>query len=303
MRAIGLNGPGRALTPLEVPVPTIDDDEVLVRIVAIGVGVHDRRFLPEDAEYPYPIGVEATGIVEEVGRCAAAHRPGDRVMFVSSMQRKGGTWAEFAAVSATALVPIPDGLGAVAAAALPVAGTVASAGLRGLDLRPGQSVFVAGASGAIGTLAIQLARARGVRVAASASSKNHAYLHSLGAERAVDYRDADWPEQVRNWTPGGVDGALAIQPGTGTPSMRAVREGGRVVTVSGDEMSPERGVRVEQIAHGRDSVVELAGLAAEVAAGRIQVQVERVYPFAQAQAALEKVETGHACGKVLLVVQ
>ena len=111
MRAIGLNGPGRALTPLEVPVPTIDDDEVLVRIVAIGVGVHDRRFLPEDAEYPYPIGVEATGIVEEVGRCAAAHRPGDRVMFVSSMQparakttRGRGIWAR-----AGCVLLAPDG--------------------------------------------------------------------------------------------------------------------------------------------------------------------------------------------------
>jgi NADPH:quinone reductase-like Zn-dependent oxidoreductase len=288
---------------MDVPVPEIDAGEVLVRIRTIGVGNHDRWFMPENARYPYPIGIEAAGIIEEVGETASRFSPGDRVIFTSSMQPKGGVWAEFAAVAEQALVHVPDGLDFVRAAALPVAGGTALRSLRLLDLGPTETVFMAGASGAIGTLAIQLARSRGCRVAASASTPNHDYLRSLGAELAVDYRDPDWVEQVQAWMPAGVDGALAIQPGTSIDSMRVVRDGGAIVTVSGDRFVPERGIRVAMVAGGDDSKAELAHLAAEVASGRIHVEVERVYPFEQGIEALEKTETRRARGKVVLTLE
>ncbi|WP_326635024.1 RICIN domain-containing protein [Streptosporangium sp. NBC_01755] len=108
----------------EVAVPQIDDDELLVRVKAVGVGIHDSYFLPGDAKYPFPIGIEAAGVVEQVGSRVSGHRPGDRIAFVSSMQPKGGTWAEYAAVKAGSLiVPVPTGLDFVEAAAVPVAGT------------------------------------------------------------------------------------------------------------------------------------------------------------------------------------
>lgn len=305
MRAIGFSaaGPGQEFTLLEVPRPVIDEGEALIRIATIGVGLHDRWFMPEQAEFPYAIGIEGAGVVEEVGGSATTHRLGDRVMFISSMQPKGGTWAEFAAVSASALVAIPDGLDFVKAAAIPVAGNAALEGLHALDPQPGEAIFMAGASGAIGTLAIQLARARGVRVAASASRKNHEYLLSLGVERAFDYGDPDWVEQVKSWMPSGVDGALAIQPETGMTSLRTVKDGGRVVTISNDEMSTERGVTVKQIDHRPETQIELADLAAEVAADRFHVEIEQVYPFDQGLEALEKTETRHARGKVVLTIE
>ena len=103
-----------SLVLTDVPVPETDAGEVLVRVRAVGVGVHDRWFMPHDARFPYPIGIEAAGTIEEAGAVVTRFRPGNRV-----------------------------------------------------------TVFMAGASGAIGTLAIQLAKRRGGRVAASASARNH----------------------------------------------------------------------------------------------------------------------------------
>jgi NADPH:quinone reductase-like Zn-dependent oxidoreductase len=291
-----------SLSLIDVPVPEIDDGEVLVRIEAIGVGVHDRWFMPENARFPYPIGIEAAGTIEKAGEEVTRFRPGDRVMFINSTQPKGGVWAEFSVVPERAVIPLPDALDFVRAAALPVAGGTALASIRLLGLEPGDTVFMAGASGAIGTLAIQLARSRTCRVAASASTRNHDYLRSLGAELAVDYREPDWVEQVRGWMPGGVDAALAIQPGTGTECMRAVRDGGKVVTVSGDRLSAERRIEVEQVIVGPDMRTDLAEMAGEVASGRIYVEVERIYPFERGVEALEKTETRHARGKVVLTL-
>lgn len=304
MKAIGIRRPDEAddITLIEVPVPEIDADEVLVRIQAVGVGIHDRWTLPPNPRFPYAIGLEGAGIIVDVGGAVAGVVPGDRVMFTSMPQPKGGAWAEFAAVSAEALIALPDGLGFAEAAALPIAGSTALEGIKALGLERGGSVFIAGASGAIGTLAIQLATLRGYRVAASASTHNHEYLRSLGAELAVDYRDPEWGEQVVGWMPGGVDAALAIQPGTGTTSLPVVRDGGKVITISGDQVTPERNITIEQVIHHPETRRDLAQLAADVASQQVRVEVERAYPFEEGPAALEKAATRHARGKIILTM-
>lgn len=286
----------------EVAVPRIDDDELLVRVKAVGVGIHDSYFLPGDAKYPFPIGIEAAGVVEQVGSDVSGHRPGDRVAFVSSMQPKGGTWAEYAAVKAGSLiVPVPAGLDFVEAAAVPVAGNTVLRAVKALEAVPaGGSLFIAGGSGAIGTLAIQVARTRGWRVGASASERNHDHMLSLGAEAVVDYHDPTWPEQIRQWMPGGVDAAMAVQPHTSADSLSVVRDGGKLITVSGDVVAPERNVHVEVVPHDTDVRGELTQLMMEIAQNEKRVEIERVYPFEEAQAALAKVQTRHARGKLVL---
>ncbi|GHE32866.1 NADPH:quinone reductase [Streptosporangium violaceochromogenes] len=287
---------------VEMAVPQIGDDELLVRVKAVGVGIHDSYFLPGDVKYPFPIGIEAAGVVERVGSGVRGHRPGDHIAFVSSMQPKGGTWAEYAAVKANSLiVPIPAGLDFVEAAAVPVAGNTVLRAVKALDAVPaGGSLFIAGGSGAIGTLAIQVARARGWRVGASASEHNHDHMRSLGAEAVVDYHDPDWPEQIRQWMPGGVDAAMAVQPGTAIDSLSVVRDGGKLIAVSGDVVAPERDVHVEAVPHGTDVRGELTRLMTEIAKNEKRVEIERVYPFEEAQAALAKVQTRHARGKLVL---
>jgi NADPH:quinone reductase-like Zn-dependent oxidoreductase len=304
MKAIGIRRADRIhdLALMDIPVPEIDDSEALVRVQAVGVGIHDRWALPPNPRFPYAIGLEGAGIVTAVGRSVSAWRPGDRVMFSSMSQPKGGTWAEFTAVHEASLMRMPDGLGFLEAAALPVAGTTALEGVKALEAQQADPVFVAGASGAIGTLAIQLAVMRGYRVAASASAANHEHIRSLGAELAVDYRDPEWPQQVLRWMPGGVAAALAIQPGTGQASLPVVRDGGKVVTISGDPVTTEREIRTEQMTHHPETRQELSQLAADVAAGRMRVVLEPPYPFEQGLAALEKATTRHARGKLVLTL-
>lgn len=302
MKAIVADAPDRLdmLRLADVPVPAPDAGEVLVRLHAIGVGLHDRWFLPPDARFPYPIGIEGAGVIEACGAGVTGFAPGDRVLFVNSLQPKGGTWAEFTVVPRRALVPVPAGLDFVHAAALPVAGGTAMAAMRQVGPVAGATLFIGGASGAIGTLAVQLARAHGMRVAASASAANRDYLRGLGAELAVDYRAPGWVDVVRDWGGCGVDAAIAIPAGTGADSIHTVRDGGRLVTISGDRVAPERGITVSQVTVEGDTAQALAGLAVDVAQGRIRLGIERVYPFVDAVAALEKTETRHARGKIIV---
>lgn len=287
----------------DVAVPQIGPNEILVRTRAIGVGIHDSYFLPRQMDYPYPIGIEGAGTIERVGATVRGLQVGDRVAYVSMMQPKGGVWAEYAVVSTDSLiVPLPDGLSFEEAAAVPVAGSTTLRALHALPpIGPGGSIFVAGASGAIGTFGLQLATRRGWDVAASASPTNHHYLRTLGADLTVDYRDSSWPEEVRRWRPGGVDGALAVQPQTSDSSARVVRSGGTVVTVSGDQSAPP-GVRVTGLAYHIDVREELASLMQDIVAGEIRLVIEKVYPFADALSALAKTQTRHARGKVVITL-
>ena len=290
---------------IEVPRPQIDPDELLVAVHAAGVGIHDSYFLPKDAQYPYPIGIEGAGVIEEVGSAVTGYKRGDRISFVSSMQAKGGTWAQYVAVNARSLImPIPPGLDFIQAAAIPVAGNTALKGLDALQVVPGGgTLFIAGASGAIGTIGVQIARARNWQVAGSASRANHDFLSSLGADMVVDYHDADWTDQVRQWAPNGVDCAMAIQPGTAGETMRVVKDGGRIVAISGDSVESERNIEVEMIPYQLDVRGELIQFMTDIENNALHLEVEQVYPFEDSLAALAKVQTRHARGKNVIQIR
>ncbi len=172
--------------------------------------------------------------------------------------------------------------------------------MRALNLNAGDSLFVAGASGAIGTLVIQLAAARGIRVIGSASQKNHEYMRSLGAEEAVDYSTPDWKQQVKQWMPQGVSASLATQPGTADDSIDVVKDGGTVVTVSGDTVPSRRNIKVFQFEHHQETQQAVAELVSDIAEGRVRLVLEHIYPFKQALAALQKTQTRHARGKLVV---
>lgn len=293
----------QTVVPADVERPSPGLDDVAVVVHAFGVGVHDRQFIPPSGPFPYVIGLEAAGVVGAVGQDVRGVDVGDRVMVSTIMNPSGGTWAEHAVVAQGSVTPIPDDLDFTSAAAIPIAGDAAVETFHTLDMRRGQTLFIAGASGAIGTLVVQLAARAGIRVAGSASAENSDYLQSLGAELAVDYQDATWPEQIRDWAPGGVDAALAIQPGTPGPSIEVVRDGGHLVAVSGDPCPPQREIRVEQFPHRADTRDDMARLVGDIAAGHLHLEIERVYPFAEALSALEKTETRHAKGKVIVRVR
>ncbi|MGO2644184.1 NADP-dependent oxidoreductase [Brevibacterium aurantiacum] len=307
MRAVVRTSP--AITDVEfadVSVPGFAADELLVRVQAIGVGVHDPLFLPAEVQYPYTIGIEAAGTVVAVGEQVTGLGPGDRIAFVSAMQASGGTWAQYTAVRGDALIAsVPDDVDAATAAALPVAGSTAVRSFLSLPdpLESGSVLFIAGGSGAIGTLAIQLARRAGWTVAASASPGNHEYMSSLGAEMTVDYRDPDWQRRILDWSPHGVQAALAIQPGTTAESLPVVTDAGTIVTVSGDPLATERDITVRGLDQTARVDAVLQTLLDGAADGSLQVEIERDYPFDAALEAIDKVRQRHARGKVVITIE
>lgn len=298
-----INPASQQIKMLEVPVPEMNSDEVLIQVKSFGVGIHDRYFIPGNARFPYVIGSEGAGIIEKTGSQVQNFKAGDRVVFTTILQPQGGSWAQYAVAKAGVLHLLPARLNFSQGAAVPIAGTTALECLRALPLSAGDTLFIAGASGAIGTLVIQMAAARGIRVSASASAKNHNYMRLLGAEKTVDYHDAYWQHQIIQWSGGGVTAALAIQPGTGIQSIKAVKANGAVITVSGDsaQVVPERNIAVQQIQHHAETAKQIEQLLQNIADGVLKITIEKEYDFEDALLALQKTETRHAKGK--LVVQ
>lgn len=281
----------------EMTIPAIDQDEVLIKVEAFGVGIHDRYFIPSQVSFPYTIGSEAAGVVVKVGEQVQHLKEGQRVIVSSSMQIKGGCWAEYVVASPDKIVPMLDEIDFLTGAALPVAGKTALESMNALNLSKGDTLFIAGASGAIGTLIIQLATNKGVHVIGSASSKNHEYMKSLGAEFTVDYTNPNWKTEVRKQD---VDAALAIQPGTGEDCLAVVKDGGKVITVSGDKLEPERNIDARQFQHQLQIQSTMNELMESIVANDIKVIIEKTYPFEDALQALEKTETRHARGKLVV---
>lgn len=289
---------------IEVQIPSIDDDEVLIEVITFGVGIHDRFFIPQDAKFPYPIGTEGAGKIVKMGKSVKDFNINDIVILSSSMQPKGGCWATYVAVSQSSIIPLPAQLDVTTGASLPVAGKTALEVIRAINLTKGETLFIAGGSGAIGSLVIQLANNKGIRVAASASSENHEHMKSLGCEYTVDYKDSNWKNDVKSWMKEGVDAAIAILPGTVEDSRDIVRDGGMVVTVSGDDqVKSERDINVVQFQHKLDFKESMHELTEAITKNKIKIIIDHIYSFDEAIIALEKTETRHARGKSIVLIE
>ena len=285
----------------EVSIPEIQADQVLVKVEAFAVGIHDRTFISARARFPYVIGTEGSGTIAKLGAAVNGHHLGERVLFKTELQPEGGCWAEFAATKASSMIPLPEVLSYVGGSSIPMAGGTALECMRNLGLNSGDTLFITGASGAIGSLVIQLAKAQGIRVAGSASLADHEHMRSLGVELAVDHKDVNGPAQVAEWSGGGVDALLAIQPVSGK-HLRAVKLGGKVIAISaaGAKVAPERGITVAQMDHCGESGQPRVDLLGAMARGEVQIVFEKEYPFDQALEALLRTEAGRVRGKLVV---
>src|SRR5881409_3589324 len=235
MRAIRqqtLGGP-EVLELVEVPRPEAGPTEVLVRVVAAGVNPVDWKtramggFLGQP---PFTVGWDVAGVVEEVGVGVARFALGDRVFGMPRFPREAAAYAEYVTSPSRQLARIPDGLGDVEAAALPLAGLTAwQALVETADVQPGQRVLVLGAAGGVGHLAVQIAKARGAHVIGTASAAKHDFVASLGAEELIDYRAPDFAAHVD-----GVDVVLdTIGGDIARRSIGVLHPGGLLVTIVG----------------------------------------------------------------------
>lgn len=289
---------------MDLAVPSISDDEFLLEVKAIGLGIHDGYFFPENIDYPYVIGIEAAGIVDKVGSNVKEFQKGDRLAVVSMMQSKGGVWAEYAAVSRDSLIiKIPDAMSFIDASAVLVAGNTVLKALSALNLKKGDHLFIAGGSGAIGTFAIQLAHQQGIIVSASASKENSGYMKELGATTVVNYKDPFWIETMNKIKPLGQDAVMAIPRNTSSKSLKVLKDGGKIISISNDQISPQDRVEVVDIPYQLDVKNELKDLMKNLSSGKLHLEIEEVFSFDEALTALASKSKQHARGKSVITLE
>ena len=299
MRAYGfteIGGPDKQAF-LDVPVPQPEPDQLLVRVRAAGVNPGDWRV--REGSYghhgPTVLGREVAGTVVAVGAGESEFVVGDEV-FGGCPEMVGG-WAEQALTIAAFTARRPDGVSPEAAAALPVAAATAFDALNRFGLPAGSTVLVNGAGGGVGVPAVQLAKARGLRVVGVASPAKHELVAGFGAI-PVAY-GAGVEERVRAAAPDGVDAVLDMVGGDALRTIATLLgDRSRLTSVADKPLAAELGGF--ELVRDRSTAV-LAELARLVQAGRLDPHVTQVRPLSEAQAALALVESGHATGKVVLI--
>ena len=323
MRAVVVSRPGGpdVLKLEEVPDPAPAAGEVVVSIAAAGVNRADLMqrqgfYPPPPGAPPYP-GLECAGQITAVGDGVTGLRPGDEVCALLA----GGGYAEQVAVPAVQVLPVPAGLTVAEAAALPeVACTVYANVFIAAGLKPGETLLVHGGASGIGTMAIQLARALGARVACTAGSDAKLRrCQELGAELAIDYTSADFVAAVRDFTGGsGADVILDIMGGAYLErNVAALAIGGRLVVIGlqGGATAEldlgtmlRRGLTVHAASLRARPVAEKAVVVEGVRdvvwplilSGQVKPVIDTVVPLAEAARAHQLMEAGQHIGKILL---
>jgi NADPH:quinone reductase-like Zn-dependent oxidoreductase len=279
-------------------------DEVLIDVQACGVGNWDEFIRTGDWDLgirpPMALGVEASGLVAAVGDLVEGIAAGDRVTGHSAPLREQGAWAEQHIAAATQVAPLPAEVPFDAAAALPVPALTADQAISSaLQVRAGETVLVHGAGGVTGGMLVQLAAYQGATVIATAGPDSTGRVSAMGASTVVDYHQQDWPEQVRVLTSGGADVAANAARGGSIDAVRAVRDGGRLATITADLPAVERGITMRAVQVVPDGA-RLADLAQLLAQGVLTVTVADNFPLERAAAALTQARHGaHGSASVL----
>ena len=261
MRAAAIDryGPPTVLKVRDLPMPKIGAQEVLIAIDTAGVGSWDAskragKWAEGDEEFPLILGIDGAGTIAEVGARVRRFAKGDRVYAYSYDNPKGGFHAEYVAVAASKVAPIPDGLDFLTAGAI---GTIALTALQGVEdtlrIKKGENVIVHGANGNVGMLALQFAKARGARVLATASGRDGvAFARRLGADEAIDGKGDDIAAAARDFAPDGIDAVLAFIGGKElTRCLDTLRKHGRAAYPNGIEPEPRKRKGITIKSYGR----------------------------------------------------
>jgi NADPH:quinone reductase len=231
----------------DLPKPEPNSSQVLVRMGAVSVNPIDT-YIRNGANYwelpkPYIIGCDLAGTVEALGPQATRFKPGDRVWCSNQgLMGRQGTFAELCAIDESWLYPTPQGLGDEVAAACALVGITAHLGLfREAELRAGETIFVNGGSGGVGSMVVQMAKAAGARVIATAGSEEKCTaLRELGADRAVNYKSDDIAAAVRDFAPDGVNVYWeTVREPDFDKIVSYVGQRGRIILMAGRDARPQ----------------------------------------------------------------
>jgi NADPH2:quinone reductase len=284
-----------------LPVPSLGRKEVLVRVATAGVGTWDTElvdgsFQVGEPTFPHLPGSDGAGTVVAVGSNVKNVGVGDRVYGWGLGNSKGGFFAEYIAINERELAAVPDSMDLDEAGALAVSGITALQGLEALGLEYGQSVIIFGASGGVGHVAVQLAKALGLRVFAVASKRDGVALaQRLGADGVAEGRIKTLARQLREFEPDGFDGALVFAGGNGwADELECVSQGGRVAWPNGVEPSPTvpRGVK-RRVYDGVESPAAFARLNELIARRPFHIELSKTYGLDATARALREVQNHH----------
>jgi NADPH:quinone reductase len=307
--AIDRFGPPSAITIHTLPIPQPGPRQILIALRAAGVGIWDESIrdgswrLPGRSKFPRVLGTDGAGIVVATGARARRFRLGDRVWAYDAENRNGGFYAEYIAVDEGQAARVPDHLDDLQAGAGAVTGLTAHQGVDGvLKVRRGETVLVFGASGAVGTLAVQFAKRHGARVLATASGRRAtALVRRLGADAVIDARSPRMADRLRALTPEGIDAVLALAGGDELErGLDVLRDGGRIAHPNGidPEPTPRRKFRIR----GYDAEAgprQFAQLARAIVQAKLSVPLAAIYPLGRAAAAHRRLHD-HVIGRIVL---
>ncbi len=290
----------------DAPRPEPKDDEILVRVMAAAVNpvdsyVRQGMFAKRGMDNrPAIIGYDISGVVEKTGTNAKKFKAGDKVYSYLSVMRGGG-YAEFAIAKESETALKPKNINFEEAAAVPLAATTAWQSLVDeAKLNAGQTVLVHGGSGGVGSFAIQIAKARGVKVIATASTAHQDLLKQLQVDQAIDYTTTKFEDMVKD-----VDVVLNCARAEALArSYGVVKKGGIIVSITDEPDQTEcakHGIRGSRLGAHPDANV-LEELTKLIEAGKMKPIVSQTLPLADASKAHQQIETHHTLGKIVLKV-
>ena len=311
MRAARVHAAGgpEALRVEQVPMPVPAAGEVLVRVHYASINPIDWK-LQKAGRLPLPAipGADFAGQVTGLGAGVAKFACGDLVAGVMNQRARAGSYAEYLTVPVSEIVKKPAAFSLAEAAAYP---TVAVAAWRyvvqAANVVSGERVLVHGGAGGTGSVIVQLAKARGAYVIATASARNHKFLREIGADEVIDYRTTKFEDVARN-----VDVVVDTVGGdTLTRSVHVLKEGGRLVTLVGSVPKYIGSVPPEVCALGRGRIVcpttppwnvklGLESMEPLITAGKVRIHIEKTYPLARVAQAQQHNVAGHTRGKVVV---
>lgn len=297
---------------VELPKPTLGEAEVLVQVKAAGVNPVDWKILQgrlkERIPHQFPVipGWDMAGVVVECGHGARRFQPGDEIFsYCRRPVVQSGSYAEFMSLPESYVTHKPNNLSFPEAASVPLTALTAYQSIfSAANLQTGETLLVLGASGGVGSFAVQLAKVQGAKVIALASGKNHEYLKSLGADETLDYTQGDFREALQKIAPNGVDVVYdCVGEETLLKGYDCVKIGGRLVTILDPQGNAEK-IAARQIRYHyvfvQPDVSQLDQIRAWIEAGKVKTHLHAVYPLAEAKQAIAQISQFHTRGKIVL---
>ncbi|GAB2777324.1 NADP-dependent oxidoreductase [Salinimicrobium soli] len=300
-------GPGSVKTG-EIELRELKEGEVLIKIKAAGVNPVDavitKGYYKDMMPHTFPIipGWDVAGVIEQRGHAARRFEVGDEVYaYARRPEVKWGTFAEYIIIPDSYLAKRPQNISAEAAAAIPLAGLTAYQSLYVAGgLQEGQKLLILGSSGGVGSFGIQLAKAKGAEVIGVASSKNHEYMRSLGADHTIDYHDKDIGEAVKQIYPEGVDLIFDCTSGESLQqALKSLKNSGKLVSILNQGEDLDKKIDFEFV-FVEPNTKQLEHLAKLVEDGKLKVEVSKTYSLDEAAKALEQIQSLHTTGKIVV---